>query len=225
MAFSSEISSLYKELKKSKVKKAALRKQFLTERQALSAEEAERRSQCIANLFLGFLSTATANYHYLHTFLPILRQHEINTWLIIRRLWADFPQVQVVAPVANFESGTLVNYIITPETQFAETRFGIPEPLLPAIGPQPLAPSKIDLVLVPLLAFDRQGQRVGYGGGFYDRFLAHCQPNCLKIGLSLFEPIDQIDDVFAGDIQLDVCITPMQIWRFEKRNNQAYFEK
>ena len=206
------------------MKKSALRKQFLAERCALSAEEAERRSQCIADFFIDLLSTATANYHYLHTFLPIIRQHEINTWLIIRRLWAGFPQVQVVAPVANFESGTLVNYIITPETQVVETRFGIPEPLLSANSHQPLAPSKIDLVLVPLLAFDRQGHRVGYGGGFYDRFLAQCRPNCLKIGLSPFEPIDQIDDVVTSDIRLDIGITPIQIWQFGNRNNQACFE-
>ena len=69
-------------------------------------------------------------------------------------------------------------------------------------------PSEVDVVLVPGLAFDEGGHRVGYGRGFYDRFLALCRPDCLKVGLSYFEPISQITDIHAGDIRLDLLITP-----------------
>jgi 5-formyltetrahydrofolate cyclo-ligase len=74
--------------------------------------------------------------------------------------------------------------------------------------------SQIDLVLIPLLCFDKKGYRVGYGKGYYDRFLADCRPDVLKIGLSIFEPIEQIKDVDAYDIRLDFCITPNKIWQF-----------
>jgi 5-formyltetrahydrofolate cyclo-ligase len=70
------------------------------------------------------------------------------------------------------------------------------------------------MVLVPLLAFDRQGFRVGYGKGFYDRFLQNL--STLKIGLSFFDADEDIDDVHAYDIQLDQCITPNKIVTFNK---------
>ena len=64
------------------------------------------------------------------------------------------------------------------------------------------------LVLVPGVCFDQTGHRVGYGKGFYDRFLKTCRPGCLKVGLSYFEPVDPIDDVHDGDVRLDFIVTP-----------------
>ena len=72
--------------------------------------------------------------------------------------------------------------------------------------------SKIDLVLIPLLCFDKKGYRVGYGKGYYDRFLAECRPDVMKIGLSIFEPVDEISDVDEFDVKMDYCITPNKIW-------------
>jgi 5-formyltetrahydrofolate cyclo-ligase len=74
--------------------------------------------------------------------------------------------------------------------------------------------SKIDVVFVPLLAFDKNGNRVGYGKGFYDNFLAKCREDVIKIGLSFFEPEEIIDDVFKTDIRLDYCVTPFGINNF-----------
>lgn len=216
------------------MEKAALRKQFLAERRALPAEEVELRSQRIAAIFFEKFSRFFAfpknrAITVIHTFLPIFRQKEINTWLIVRRLWADFPALQVVAPVTDFANGSMANYVIRPETVFEENRFGIPEPVvergawgeehgargIALLAPRSLPPAQIDLVLVPLLIVDKQGNRVGYGGGFYDRFLAQCRSDCLKVGVSLFEPIECIDDMFEGDISLDYCLTPKQIWCFQ----------
>ena len=70
------------------------------------------------------------------------------------------------------------------------------------------------MVLVPLLAFDKLGHRVGYGKGYYDRFLAKCPPNCLRIGLSLFDPVERIDDVVPTDIRLNSCLTPVHTYVF-----------
>lgn len=97
-----------------------------------------------------------------------------------------------------------------PTTELIESSFGIREPRIAAIVPS----IEIDAVLVPLLAFDRHGHRVGYGGGFYDRFMAECRPDCQKIGLSFFDPIEQITDINENDIRLDLAITPNAVFNF-----------
>ena len=71
-----------------------------------------------------------------------------------------------------------------------------------------------DLIIVPLLAVDAQGHRVGYGKGFYDRFLSKCRPDCLKVGLNYFEPDERIVDVGEHDIKLDACVTPTEVFCF-----------
>ena len=70
------------------------------------------------------------------------------------------------------------------------------------------------MVLVPLLCFDESGHRVGYGKGFYDRFLTKCRPDTQKVGLSYFPPVKEITDADSFDIRLDLCLTPEKVWRF-----------
>ncbi|HMT07236.1 MAG TPA: 5-formyltetrahydrofolate cyclo-ligase, partial [Pyrinomonadaceae bacterium] len=97
-----------------------------------------------------------------------------------------------------------------PTSEFTESSFGIREPQTGNVVPL----ADIDCVLVPLLAFDMFGERVGYGGGFYDRFLSECRPDCLKTGLSLFPPVDLISDTNENDIKLDMVITPDAVFEF-----------
>ncbi|QHV98505.1 5-formyltetrahydrofolate cyclo-ligase [Spirosoma endbachense] len=192
--------------------KAELRRHFLGLRKALPVAEIEARSQQICQLF--FNQNWMDSSPIVHTFLPILRQNEVNTWPIIHRLWADFPAVRVIASVTDAKAHHLTHYELTPNTVLVENHWGIPEP----VSDQSLASkaASIDIVLVPLLAFDPSGHRVGYGGGFYDRFLANCRPDCLTVGLSLVEPVDHIDGIEQTDIPLEVCITPEQVWFFSK---------
>ena len=75
-------------------------------------------------------------------------------------------------------------------------------------------PAEIDLVIVPLLCFDKKGNRVGYGKGYYDRFLKQCRKDCIKIGFSYFDPIDQVEDINKFDVKLDYGITPDAIYQF-----------
>ena len=196
------------------MKKAELRRQFLAERKLLSANEVEFSSQLIAEHFFDFLEqTGLADSSgIIHTFLPIQRQNEVDTWPIIHTLWARFGPLSVAVSVTDSISHTLSHYWLTPETTLTENHWGIPEPT--TAGKQILASTEFKIVLVPLLAFDLRGHRVGYGGGFYDRFLAECRPDCLKIGLSLVEPIDRIEAIEPTDIPLDACITPTQIRLF-----------
>jgi len=192
--------------------KAELRRQFLTLRKSLSVQEVEARSRQIAQRF--FEQRLVASINIIHSFLPILRHNEVNTWPIIHQFWHDYPNVRIAVSVTDTEAYKLAHYSLDTNTALVENRWGIPEPI--AEGAVQIETSTIDLVLVPLLVFDQGGHRVGYGGGFYDRFLADCRPDCQKIGLSLFEPIDQIDDVEPTDVSLDACITPDHMFYFPK---------
>ncbi|HSK11967.1 MAG TPA: 5-formyltetrahydrofolate cyclo-ligase, partial [Phnomibacter sp.] len=77
-----------------------------------------------------------------------------------------------------------------------------------------LDPTDIDVILVPLLAFDEQGHRLGYGKGFYDRFLKDCRPDALKIGLSWFEAETALPEIGAHDVPLNYCVTPHRLYVF-----------
>ena len=96
------------------------------------------------------------------------------------------------------------------EVELVHNAFGIAEPSAGKI----VEPDEIDLVLVPLLAFDKHGYRVGYGKGYYDKFLSQCRKDVIKIGLSFFEPVDEIDDINQFDISLNYCVTPQQVYEF-----------
>ena len=100
--------------------------------------------------------------------------------------------------------------LVTADEAFTDNEVGITEPM----GHELLAPETLDLVLVPLLAVDERGHRVGYGKGYYDRFLSRCAPECLKVGVSYFEPVPLIEDTHEYDLPLDICITPQQVYVF-----------
>ncbi|MEA5404883.1 5-formyltetrahydrofolate cyclo-ligase [Arcicella sp. DC2W] len=185
--------------------KPALRKYYLSKRKALSQTEVLAKSQAIVELFFQHFKLDTVKY--LHTFLPIIKQNEINTFLLIKRIQDEFPQVKIVVPKCipnTFE----MEHFLYDENKLVENKWEIPEP----VSGELITPSEISMVLVPLLIFDETGNRVGYGKGFYDRFLQTCSPNLIKIGLCLEEPIDKIDDVNEFDIKIDYCITPNRLY-------------
>lgn len=185
----------------------------MAQRRALSAEEVEKQSQQItARLFADFFVDPTGLI--VHTFLPIVRQNEVDTWPIIYRIWQNLPQIQVAVSVTDIATNRLAHYALTPETPLVENRLGIAEPQ--SKGCMAISSDQIDVVLVPLLAFDTRGHRVGYGKGYYDQFLSECRPDCLKIGLSLFEPILTISDVEPTDIRLDAGVTPKRTHNFNR---------
>jgi 5-formyltetrahydrofolate cyclo-ligase len=192
--------------------KAALRRAALPRRQALTpAEVAARSEQLSAQLFRHF---PVAEWRWLHVFLPLARQNEPDTWPLIHRIWADELPVRLAAPVVQPDGISLKHYELTPATPLLASRWGIPEPV--AAAATEVAPAQLDAVLVPLLGCDRQGQRVGYGGGFYDRFLARCGPGTLFIGLNVLddEPVAAIADVLPTDVPLHACLTPGGVWKF-----------
>ena len=102
------------------------------------------------------------------------------------------------------------HFLLTDYTKIKKNEYNIPEP----VNGLPVPSETIEVVFVPLLAFDIFGNRIGYGKGFYDKFLAECKPETIKIGLSFFEAVKQIDDVFESDVKLDYCVTPEKIYTF-----------
>ncbi|MBL0741553.1 5-formyltetrahydrofolate cyclo-ligase [Chryseolinea lacunae] len=188
--------------------KDALRKLYLQKRQALTeADYAQLNFQLYQNFFfnvdLSFINV-------LHTFLPLQKNKEPDTWIIVDRIRREFPHVRLVVPRIEASSGTLENIFFEGLHQIEKNKWDIPEPKQGV----PAASEKIDMVLVPLLACDERGQRVGYGKGFYDKFLATCRPDCKTVGISFFEPVERIDDVNALDVPLQHCLTPTAFHTF-----------
>lgn len=185
--------------------KAELRKIYLAKQKNLSVPERKQYSeQIIERFFLGF---DLSNTDFLHCFLPIERTNEIDTKPIFQKIWRKFPHVETLVPRVNFQTNEIENLKFTSETKLVKNVWEISEPL----NVESIKTAKIDLILVPLLCFNPKGFRVGYGKGFYDKLLEGCRGDCLKIGLSYFEPVAEITDVQDFDVPLDFCVTPEMI--------------
>jgi 5-formyltetrahydrofolate cyclo-ligase len=191
------------------VKKAALRTLMIEQRKLLAAEEVNRRSRLICERF--FAEFSLTRVKHLHVFLSIEEKAEVHTWPIIRKIWNQHPDIKIVVPVTPPQSELLAHHLLTSDTELRVTKWGIPEPVN---SPQ-INPEQLDLVLVPLLCFDLNGDRVGYGKGFYDRFLTSCHSSIPFIGLSLFGPVELIENTNSGDIRLSHCLTPDATYQFE----------
>jgi 5-formyltetrahydrofolate cyclo-ligase len=185
--------------------KKELRKKYKDLRQQLTSLEIEEMSLDIAN---NLLKLNVWNKTYFHLFLTIEEQKEINTEFILHILQGK--DKEIVISKSDFSSLEMMHYLLTDNTKFQKNEYNIPEP----IDGLEVPISKIDVVFVPLLAFDIKGNRVGYGKGFYDKFLTNCKSETIKIGLSFFEAETQIEDFSENDIRLDFCVTPEKIYAF-----------
>lgn len=188
--------------------KQELRKHYLQKRSALSAAEIDSLSGQLCTNFFSAVDLAAIKV--LHLFLPIKKFNEPNTWLMVDRLKKNYPQVKLSIPRVNAATGGL-EHVYLDEQLLQLSNWEIPEQRR---GIETKTPH-IDMVLVPMLIFDQQGQRVGYGKGFYDRFLAACAPSCKKIGLCFFPPVEKIE-TNEHDQALDVVITPERVYSFER---------
>lgn len=185
--------------------KLELRKTYKVLRKALSPEDVEELSLKIANQLLRL---EVWSYDFYHIFLSIVEFNEINTDYILNILSGK--DKHIVLSKSDFETQEMQHFLLTDGTRIKKNKHNIPEP----IDGIAIDTSKIDVVFVPLLAFDETGHRIGYGKGFYDRFLSQCKPETIKIGLSFFRAEAKIEEVFDTDIMLDYCVTPEKVYRF-----------
>lgn len=187
--------------------KPHLRKQYLAKRKALSESEFGRINNQILE---HFKQLDLSGVKVLHLFLSIVEKHEIDTSLIINYIKKHHPHINIAVPQSNFSSLTLTHFLMNDDLVIEKNYWNIPEP----VSGIKINPDKIDMVLVPLLAIDQKGFRVGYGKGFYDRFLIECRTDVKTVGLSQFEPIEKISDTDEYDFALNSCITPSGIIYF-----------
>ncbi len=187
--------------------KVELRRSLLTKRLGLSTTEAVEKTNMICLKTIELLQEKT--FKVVHVFLAQRNKMEIDTWQIVDAIRKEFTSVILAVPYVIPGTRQMQHHLLNQETVLTENRWGIPEP--DPSGSQ-IDAEAIDVVLIPLLAFDKRGYRVGYGGGYYDRFLAECRPDVLKIGLSFFDPVEIIEDIDKFDIRIDYCVTPNDIW-------------
>jgi 5-formyltetrahydrofolate cyclo-ligase len=190
------------------LKKVQIRKQVLAQRKEWTRTEYWHLNDALIGQVENF---NWKNTNCLHIFLPITANKEVDTFEILSFFRTRFPDMEIAVSRTDFENKTIIPiYFDYENTILVKNKYDIPEPLY---GKE-CAIENIDTILIPLLGFDLAGNRVGYGAGFYDRFLLQCNPEVLKIGLSLIAPVDTIEDTNDFDVPLDYCITSDKTFEF-----------
>jgi 5-formyltetrahydrofolate cyclo-ligase len=188
--------------------KQEIRKIYKQKRMDLPASD---RTKMDDLLLIQFQNLAfDDNLRVLMSYWPLEKHGEMNTLLYTHYLEHAVAGLQVTFPVVDLETSEMRPILVHDETDFVENKYGVPEPEEGA----EVAAEEIDLVFVPLLAIDNDGFRVGYGKGFYDRFLKKCREDVITVGFSYFDPIDKIEDRNQFDVPLNYCITPHKIYEF-----------
>lgn len=177
-------------------------------RQQLSPEQQQLAAKKIVQHTLSHPKIAQAQ----HIALFLSFDGEIHTQPLIDALWQQGKKIYL--PVLHpFSPHHLLFLNYAPTTQLVKNRFNIDEPPLDVTQVRPI--NQLDVMMIPLVAFDEQGQRLGMGGGFYDRTLANWQQKG-------FYPIGLAHDcqrvtalpVAHWDIPLPEIITPQKIWHW-----------
>lgn len=187
--------------------KQTLRKVYLEKRITLTNEEYKSRNAKLEENFFDFFNIESLQY--VHIFLSIYSKKEPNTWGMIKRIKESFTSVNLVVP--KVENTLLRHYLYTGKKNLEGSAWGIFEPK----GGLEVDVKKLDMILVPLVSYDLNGNRIGYGKGFYDKFLSQCRDDAIKVGLSLSPPLDTIPYRDDHDIPLDYCVYPLGVSAFK----------
>ena len=173
--------------------KKELRKAIREKKRAMSAEEIEQKSQALTEAFLR--SAAYQSAKTIYGYLPY--NQEVRTVPMLEQALRDGKRVAV--PKCY---GDEMRFIYMVDLSAVEKGYaGIPEP----IADEPVADDESALVLMPGMAFDPQGHRIGYGGGFYDKFLAK-EPDHPTLALCYdFQVLPHLDTE-EFDIPVDTVI-------------------
>jgi 5-formyltetrahydrofolate cyclo-ligase len=189
------------------ITKAALRSAYKQRRKELTEKDRLKLDDLI---LIQFQKLILHDVHALLSYWPIKSHYEINTFPITDYLSFKIPGLRVCFPKTDFAQTKLQAVEVEKNTSFEINHAGIGEP----VDGELIYPEELDMVFVPLLAYDKMGYRVGYGKGFYDRYLHLCRKNVIKVGFSYFEPEDMIPEMNEFDIPLNLAITPQCIYEF-----------
>jgi len=185
--------------------KKDLRLKYLELRKTISSKELEIISKNICDLIF---SNFQLEKKIISIFLPIKRYKEINTY----KIWDKAISMKAQVAIPKINKKELRHVIFECKNQLEINKFGIPEPKKGKV----ISAEHFDYIFIPLLTLDSNGNRVGYGKGYYDRFLKRCKARCKFIGLYHFDELNEkISDLSDLDVQLHACITPNKIIYFK----------
>ena len=193
------------------MKKSEIREKALAERKSWTQENFDLKNSELLNQIMAFMQPLPRNL-MLMSFQSMEHTREVLTSPIHSLLINEPYFHQLIFPKVEKNTSQLIPYLTDKKSIFVRSDWGILEPSEETSVR--LNPKDVDIIFIPLLAVDTKGHRVGYGKGFYDRFLASTKPDLIKIGLSLGEPIEPIEDLNPFDIALDFAITPESTYRF-----------
>lgn len=172
---------------------------------AMSAEDVHLQSQQAASLLASTKVFQRAKA--LMIFLPL--EHEIDACPIALRAWQAGKTV--TAPLVNHNQKRMMPVeLCSLDEPMDIDRYGVRTPRTGEVFPIEM----IDLVITPGLGFDRQGHRIGRGGGYYDRFLAHRDFKGVICGLALDEQIVTGVPTDEHDAKIDMLVTSNEVLRF-----------
>jgi 5-formyltetrahydrofolate cyclo-ligase len=185
--------------------KRAVRRRILAIRDEMPVPEREDRSARIAERVMSLpeverASTVMAFWTF---------GSEPDTTPLIAALHAR--GVRVALP--RIVEGDLQVRAFIPGDPVTMTPFGAGEP----VDGEVIDPGEIDVIVTPAVAFDRSGRRVGYGGGFYDRFLPTTRPDSARIGIGF--GVQLVDDDLPNghfDLRVDAVVTEAEVVRIER---------
>jgi 5-formyltetrahydrofolate cyclo-ligase len=186
--------------------KNELRQDYRQLRKQLSGNDVNDLSRKITKQ-LGVWLEGQEDLRYFHLFFPIAKFNEVNTFYIQQLL--EQQGKMLFTSQVNRDESRLDTLQLPADAAFFLDEWGIPVPQESVR----VTSTKIQVVFVPLLAYDKSGHRLGFGKGFYDSFLASLEQPFLKVGLSFFTPEESIP-VESHDVPLVYCITPDRIWSF-----------
>ena len=189
--------------------KADLRKIYKEKRSELSLAQKDKLNDL---LLIQFQQLPIGVPNLVLTYDPIERYNEVDPRLLIEFIEFRNPHLQLAYPVmdSKTEQNRLKVILVDDDTIFETNTYGVAEP----VNGTEIDSINIDLIITPLLCFDINGNRVGYGKGYYDQLFASCGKDCIKVGVSFFAPVTSITDINDFDIPLDYCITPERIYTF-----------
>ncbi|MCY4216663.1 MAG: 5-formyltetrahydrofolate cyclo-ligase [Flavobacteriaceae bacterium] len=186
--------------------KQELRSYYSHQRFVLSDQRHAKYSEMIINQTRSLNVWSYQNYHvYLTSENP--NHKEVKTFQLIDLLWKK--KKQVFVPKVNGQE--LEIHPFSKNTLLRNNQWFIPEPT----ETDKENPEILQAAFLPLIVADQRGYRLGYGKGYYDRFLNQCVSSILKIGLGFFAPIQSIEDVHSADQKLNYLITPKKIYEFD----------
>jgi 5-formyltetrahydrofolate cyclo-ligase len=181
------------------MKKQKLREIYKQQRNNLSEKQIQELQE---NIYQQVYNLEISKVNNVHLFLSITKFKEIDTRPIITYFRDQNKRIAISK--CNFQDKTLSHFYYDKNTVLVLNKFDVPEP----INAEVVLEEELDLIFVPLLISDIKNYRVGYGKGFYDRFLSSCRKDAKLIGLNFFKPIEEIEDINEFDIPLQQVIYP-----------------